>query len=285
MLSCDDHRIPAVSPGSVIDRLRIKSITQEIPDMSARVSATQKVSMFSYDAQNRLSMILTYQTPDSTQAPVEQSIYTYDAQNRLTQLRREIVRRSGTNPTPVETYLYSYNIAGQVSQLDYNNNLDGGDNSWKVLFQYHPTNVLKSSAKSFSLYPISYREESEYTFTGRNLTQAVVTSTLSRAPASSSTGTQTINFTHDTGLNPFYGVFVIPAPFKVQLSNPRSGILDYYTYFGGFDNLFNLSRNNVLSDGTNTYAYTYNSANLPTSRTTTSKGEVTEILTYDYESY
>lgn len=285
LLSCNDHRIPAVTPGSPTDRLRVKSITQETPDQSARADLAKKVSLFSYDMQGRLSSMLTFQTPDSTVAPVELSHYTYDAQNRLTQLRHEIVRRSGADPKPYELYVYDYNMAAQVAKLDYsNNNLGEGDPIWKVTFQYSPDNWLRSSVKSYNLTPISYTENSEYTFTGKNLTKVVTATRLFRSPATTITGSETINFTHDSGLNPFYGVFVIPAPYTA-FSNPHLGILDYYTYYGGFDNVLNLSKNNVISAGSTTYAYTYNSANLPLTRTTTTDGKVTEILQYDYESY
>ncbi|MFC5412405.1 hypothetical protein ACFPMF_23980 [Larkinella bovis] len=283
LYSCDDHRIPTVTPGSNADKLRVKSITQQLADISSRVAAVQKVSVFSYDTQGRLSGITTSPLPADPTAPVENSTYSYDAQNRLTQLRR-VISQTGANPDPEETYTYTYNHAGQVSQLDYINNTRDDMNKWQVTFTYTPGNQLLTSFRSFSWFPVSYSEGIEYTFTGKNVTKAFLTATETRAPASSSTGTRTTLYTYDTKKNPFYGVFVIPAPYP-PLSNPISGIFHYYTYYGGFDNLFNLSENNALSAGSTTYAYTYNVANLPLTRTTTADGKVTETLTYEYESY
>ena len=104
LLACTDRQ-DTVSPG--MERLRVKTITQQTPNAPTRVSA------FRYDGQGRLSLIIAYQSPDSTAAPVENTVYTYDAQNRLTQVQRTIVRR-GTN---TETYTLTYNAAGQVAEL------------------------------------------------------------------------------------------------------------------------------------------------------------------------
>lgn len=280
-LSCEDHRIPAVSPGSVTDRMRVKTVTQEVADMGGRkINSAQKISSFNYDAQGRLSMINTFQSPDSTVAPVENTVFEYDAQNRLTHARREIVRRSGSIPNPYELYTYSYNAAGQMTQLNYTS---GDANNWEIKLQYDAGNHLKSSYKVFSISGIFYSESNEYTFTGKNVTSVIRTTMLTRTLTTTNTGT--INFTYDTNINPFYGIFVIPAPFIGQLSNPQGGNLSYYTYYGGIDNLLNLSQNNLLNDGSSTYAYTYNGSHLPTTRTTTYQGRVTETLHYEYENY
>ncbi|RRB06992.1 DUF4595 domain-containing protein [Larkinella rosea] len=280
LVNCSDHQIP----GSPTDKLRVKSITQVLSDNGGRISAAQKVSAFSYDGQGRLSGIVTSVSPANADAPSENSVFTYDGQNRLSQLKRVIKQQGGT-PDPEETYTYTYTDAGKVAELNYVNNSSDDNNKWKVKFQYNPSNQLINSTRTFSLFPVSYQEELEYTYTGNNVTKIFTTTTLTRTPPGTpSVGTLTTDYTFDTSQNPFYGVFVIPAPFTV-LSNPLSGIFRYYTYYGGIDNVFNLSENNVTSDGTRTYAYTYNAANLPLTRTTTEGGNVTETLQYEYENY
>lgn len=98
-------------------------------------------------------------------------------------------------------------------------------------------------------------------------------------------------YTFDDKLDPFYGVFIIPAPgvFLPFASSPGA-LSPFYMLYGGIDNTLNLSQNNVLSavssNGTTTqYSYTYNAANLPASRTTTLNSVVTEVLRFGYESY
>lgn len=283
LLNCDDHLTPAVAPGSKTDNLRIKSISQQVANNGGRVNAVQNVSVFTYDAQGRLSGITTSKSPEDQSAPVETSVFSYDAQNRLTQLRR-VITKTGIDPNPEETYTYTYNHASQVSQLDYINNTRDDLNKWQVNYLYTPGNQLSSSFRRFSAYPVSYTENLEYTYTGKNVTKTFVTTTTTRAPAGALIGTKTTNFTFDTRKNPFYGIFVIPAPYNPGLSNPIAGNFDYYTYYGGLANIFNVSENNVLSAGTTTYAYTYNAADLPITRTTTADGNVTETLVYEYES-
>ncbi|GAB3896831.1 hypothetical protein GCM10028803_14640 [Larkinella knui] len=252
--------------------------------MTSRAIPVKNTSEFSYDAQGRLHSILTYALPDSTVAPAETSVYTYDGQNRLTQMRRDI--RRATTPGLYEIYTYTYNGAGQLSKLDYANNLGDGDNVWAVTLQYSPLNQLASSHKSFATGGVSYTDYSVYTFTGKNLTELVSTRTLTRNVPS--TNTITTDFTFDTKTNPFYGVYIIPSPFVNGFSNPHSGNLDYYTYYGGIDNVFNLSRNNVLtsvaSNRTITYAYTY-VGDLPATRIKTEPNSPQETLTYAYETY
>ncbi|AUD06363.1 hypothetical protein [Spirosoma pollinicola] len=272
---CGDHRIPDVTPGSGSSKLRVKTITQDQPNNTA------KASSFLYDAQGRLGKIITYQTPDSTQAQVENSVYQYDGQNRLTELKRDVVRRGEPFGTNTERYTYSYNLVGQIAALGYtNNNSSGG--SWSVTPQYDGNNRVIGTAKSFNTGGLSTSEHSTFTYTGNNITFATTTGAIFRNITFPS---ETVNttYTYDTGLNPFYGVFVIPAP--TAFARIPGSIMTYYTYFGGFANLLNLNQNNVLTDGTNTYTYTYNSANLPTSRITTMGGSVTETLHYEYESY
>ncbi|MFD2935050.1 hypothetical protein [Spirosoma flavum] len=275
-LGCTDHRIPAVTPGSGSNRLRVKTITQDQPGNTAKVSA------FKYDSQGRLSLIVGFQTPDSTMGPVENSVYTYDAQNRLTQLRREVVRRSGSSPNPVEVYTFSYNMASQVAQLLHSPSTFG------VGLQYASDNRLSGYAKGINVAGLQSSGGGTFTFTGNNLTFATETLSVIRSGGPSipvySRSTNT-TYTFDDKTNPFYGPFIIPTP-GVFGPMPVSGSFGpYYSYYGGIDNLLNLSQNNVLSAGNSTYAYTYNGASLPTSRITTTSGTVTETLHYDYETY
>ncbi|WP_138993145.1 DUF4595 domain-containing protein [Larkinella sp. C7] len=275
--SCSDHRIPAVSPGSVTDRQRIKKIIREGPDQTA------KVSLFQYDTLGRLSSIFTFQTPDSTVSPVETTVFAYNAQNRLTEARRDISERTGSAPFQYEIYTYTLNEAGQVVELRYVNNVSE-DNIWLVHLQYHPDNRLKGSVKSFDPGGIRYRQTSSYVFTGNNLTAATINEYLFRVITLYDV-TRTAVFTYDSKVNPFYGLYIIPAPFTGRLSDPHSGSLSYYTYYGGVDNLLTLSQNNMLSDGSTTYTYTYNSSNLPTSRIRATPHESIETLHYEYETY
>lgn len=277
--SCIDHRIPVVTPG--VNRLRVKTITQQLTG-NASLSI---VSAFSYDNQNRLSSILAYQLPDSTAAPVELSVYQYDAQNRLTQLNRNTVRR-GIN---AELYVYTYNGLGQVGNIMYRNNLStsfGG--TFSLSPTYNAVNRVTGAGKSYGTGGLIINEADVVTFTGNNLTAFSANSTGTGMGAPLPPQSLSVTFTHDSNVNPFYGVFVIPAPL-VYAAAP-SGIIPFYTYYGGIVNLFNLSQNNVLSavtssGATTTYAYTYNASNLPVTRITTVGGSVAEVLRYDYEPH
>lgn len=267
---CGDHRIPSVTPG--MNRLRVKKITQDMPNNTARVSA------FRYDALGRLGSIIAYQTPDSTIAPVENNVYQYDAQNRLTQLNRTVAGKG----FDYEVYKYAYNAAGQVAGLSFTNS--NPIYIWSITPVYDADNRLVGSFKNFSVPGVSTRESGTFTYIGNNLTAASVTGNATQKGAQLPQQTVSRTYTYDTGINPFYGVFVIPAPY--EYASPPSGVfIGSYTYFGGISNLLNLSQNNIVSDGTNTYAYTYNAANLPTSRTTTSNGNVVETLHFEYEAY
>lgn len=268
---CGDHRIPSITPGSGTSRLRVKKITQDMPNNTA------KVSLFRYDAQGRLGSIIAYQTPDSTVAPVENNVYQYDAQNRLIQLNRT-VKGSGLD---YETYSFSYNAAGQAG---FGFRTSNPIYVWSIVPLYDADNRLVGSSKSFTVPGVSTRENSTFTYTGNNLTFATTTGTAVQKGLQLPPQTVNVTYTYDTGINPFYGVFVIPAPSEYA-SPPGGGIIGSYTYYGGISNLLNLSQNNVLSAGPNTYTYTYNSANLPTSRITAYDGHVTETLHYEYESY
>ncbi|KAA9349084.1 hypothetical protein [Larkinella humicola] len=282
LTGCGDHLFPNVSPGSVPDRLRIKTVTQELADVAGRTSLAQYISTFGYDLQGRLNTITTTQNPSDPNAPVETGAFTYNAQNQVIQFQREITPAGESKIT--ETYSYTY-VNSQMTRLYYTNNKDGrGDNVWELTFQYNPNNKVKSSHKTFATGGVSYTEDSDYTFTGNNLTLVATATSIFRIP-SSLNNSYTTHFTHDTKINPFYGTAVIPAPYATAgVSTPFNGILDFYTYYGGVDNVLHLSRNNVLSSGSITYAYTY-VGDLPATRIKTEPFKPQETLTYGYESY
>ncbi|MDB5239693.1 MAG: hypothetical protein JWP57_318 [Spirosoma sp.] len=300
LLSCSDHPIQSlVTPGSTANRLRVKTLTEDLPNNQT------KVSLFRYDVQGRLSQILAYQTPDSTVSAIEYSNYTYDQQNRLTGLRREAVqypRPRDNQQNRVEQYIYTYNPAGQLTEINY-------VNGFRVGFSYNSSGQLVSSNRSFSdpIANISLSGSNSFIFTGNNLSTLNSNSFASlRGPVFSSESVTT--YTHDHKVNPFYSVLVIPAPSKGFINLMTGGpAFPVETYFGGVDNVLNLSRNNILSEVTNStstqnfinptsstlstiYQYQYNAANLPTVRTKTTtpalNSTVTvETLRFEYESY
>lgn len=288
LVACSDHLIPAVSPGSTTTRLRVKTLTLELPNSQAKVSA------FTYDGQGRLSGIKTYQTPDSTVSELETSVYQYDSQNRLTNLRHEaILFPRGSQPNRVEEYTYAYNEAGQVSGIQYLN-------GFSLNFTYNSANKLVSSRRQFYFSGIDQFGYDSFTFIGDNLTLLNSTRTLPLRGPSGDFKSDVV-FTYDDKVNPFYGVYVIPAPYPAGFVNLRSSPGTVETYFGGIENVLNLSRNNVLtkvansittigstssnSTRTSVYQYQYNAQNLPIVRTTTTNNVLTETLRFDYESY
>lgn len=293
LLTCADHRFPDITPGSTPARLRVKSLTEELPNNLA------KVSSFRYDGQGRLSSIITYQTPDSSVSSVQYSVYQYDGQHRLTQLRRESIpfpRPQNNQFNPVEQYTYSYNGAGQVASIAYANGL-----TWT--FGYTSANKLASSSTLYSHPRFTIGGLVDFTFTGNNLTQTTGGTGiryLGMPPGTADgfPGVSSATYTHDDKINPFYGVFVIPSAltgFINILSAPSTP----KALFGGTDNVLTLSQNNVLTDtppaGSSresiTYQYQYNTANLPTVRIKTStfpapnNSVTTETLRFEYESY
>lgn len=278
-LTCSDHRFPDITPGSGTARLRVKSLTKELPNSLARVSK------FTYDNQGWLSSIITYQTPDSSLAEVENSIYQYDGQNRLTQLRHEAIRYPrGSQPNSVEVYAYSYNTTGPVTGLSHS----PGEPGYVLTFGYNATGKLASSGRSYSTGGLRIRGTDLFTFTGNNLTGINVSRTFAGMGGPEMTSTFSRTFTHDDKVNPFYGSYIIPAAYPDGFANPRLSPGLLYTYFGGIDNMLNLSQNNPLSgyfNGDLTYQYQYNTANLPTVRTTIANSATTETLRFEYESY
>lgn len=273
LLSCRDHPNPDITPGLTLARLRVKTLTLQFPNNTAKVSG------FRYDQQGRLRVIHTYQFPDSTVADVENSVYQYDAQNRLVQLRREVVLfPSGSQPNPVELYTFGYNAVGLLTDLAYLN-------GFSLMYGYDSANRLINSRREWGFRRYELRGTDTLTYTRNNVTRVTTNRFFTTNTRSIST------YSYDTKVNPFYGFFVIPAPYPegfVNLERTLGGTVR--TYFGGVDNLLNLSQNNVLSEastisGTVTYQYDYNSANLPTVRRAMVNGVLREVLLFEYEAY
>jgi YD repeat-containing protein len=284
---CADHSL-LVPPGSPPVRLRVKTITQELSDNRS------KISTFSYDAQGKLSAILTYQSPDSTVSEVEYSTYSYDEQNRFTQIRHEVVLYPrGSWPNRVEQYLYSYNATGQVSRIQYVNGLT-------LTFSYNGTNQPVGHTSNFATGGLTINGSGNFTFTGYNLTAYQTTLNMTgHGVMLPSSGSNSV-YTHDDKVNPFYGIYVIPSPYPNGFVNLQSSPGSPKAYFGGIDNVLNLSQNNVLTEKNPlsaeaesiSYQYQYNAANLPILRIKTSTlplsagNRITvETLHFDYESY
>lgn len=272
---CTDHRIPLVTPGA--SRLRVKTITQEGPN------GTSKISAFKYDAQGRLNLIIGYQAPDSSTTPVENTVFQYDGQNRLTQALHSEVRRGSRS----ETYNLSYNGDGQLSQLL------NSPSTFYIFPHYNSANKVSGYNKGINVGGLQSSGVGSFTFTGNNLTSAFEVFSVIRlgGPSSPPAYSRLIstNYAFDDKLNPFYGTFVIPAPGVFLPSAGSASFGPFYTYFGGIDNLLNLSQNNVasaISGGVVTlYSYTYNAANLPTKRVTATGNSVVETLYFEYENY
>lgn len=216
--------------------------------------------------------MIAYQTPDSTAAPVEYTTYQYDGQNRLAEVKHELVYRG--YPSSLNRYTYQYDAAGQVESLSR-------DNGFRETFRYNPSGQLAGSSVYYEIQFVSrYQEDNTYTFTGSNLT-ATSQSIREDVRGAMYSSNSTTAFTYDTKRNPFYGIYLIPAP-----ANSRTSV-----YYGGFSNLLNLSLNNVLTSTTSgthviSYEYTYNADDLPlTRRMTSNGGAAPQTLRFEYESY
>jgi hypothetical protein len=284
---CLDHQIPSITPGSTTPRLRVKTLTLELPDKVA------KVSSFNYDTQGRLNLILIYQTPDSTVSEMDYNYYSYDEQNRFTGYRRAIIHYPrGSRANSFDGYTYTYNDAGKVRQILHTN-------GYALGLTYDSNNQLISANRSFGVSGLTIRGSDNFTFTGNNLTSYRYSTSITGmgGPAFGGPGANN-TYTHDDKLNPFYGVFLIPAPYPSGFVNLANNPSEAVTYFGGTDNVLSLSQNNVLTEtpvsdypGKVTYQYQYNAANLPTVRikTTTAPppnaGVTIETLRFEYESY
>ncbi|WP_420150032.1 hypothetical protein [Spirosoma sp.] len=293
--ACSDHRIPAVIPGLADARLRIKTIT----DVSGILYNPDKVSLFQYDSRGRLSTILAYQVVDSSKGPVERSDYQYDSQNRLILHQHQIKRPLFFTGT-TEYHRISYRENGQVATIEYYNDTDSPGTPILIFTatpQFNSANKLQSYQKILSPFVNSSgvvlradKVLSTISFTGDNLTSYHFQGINNDLGSSIATVDSDITLTYDDKLNPFYGLYFIPAP-RGYIINIRNGNFSAPYYYGGLDSWLTLSRNNALSsESTNapsvtTYQYTYNPANLPTSRTIVVSSGVAEKLTFEYESY
>ena len=283
-MGCFDHRNTPVAPGETTARLRVKTITQELPDNKSWIS------QFSYDGQNRLALILAFQTPDSTVARVERTTYQYDGNNLLTQAQRRIVTRQPLSPLREATYTYRYNSIGQVVSL-----IHAPSDRQLSFGSYSADGKPSSYSRPGSLSGLIISGGGSFTFTGSNLTmhsERFSVRRLGDPPSAPDYGYSfQRTFTHDDRINPFYGVFIIPAP-GVDPGGAFPGYANAFTdtYFGGTDNVLTLSPNNVLTqvttnNSTTVYQYQYNGANLPTRRITAVEGSVTQTLNFTYETY
>lgn len=281
--SCQDPTAPSVTPGISTTRFRVKSLFQDLPNMSA------KISSFNYDAQGRLSSLVAYQSPDSTTAQIERNTYRYDAQDRLILHQRQIISVPSSIFKPFsEQNQFSYNAAGKVTEIRYSVSYyslatpnqtivdlatlnDATALGYVAQLRYNAANQLIGSTKVnyFQGSRGSITSIGEFAYSGDNLTSfnVVTTSSTSPSPPYRDQG----GLTYDTKINPFYGLYVIPP------------------YFGGvsthFPNLNTLSRNNITNIGGVAYRYDYNAANLPTIRYTTIADQAVETLRFEYESY
>ena len=281
---CADHRDLEPKP----ERLRVNMLTHTRSD----APGIQKRSVFSYDAQGRLSTILAYQLPDSTLVPVEHNTYQYDALNRLTRHRRQFYQRTLILPDTLPVLRYEeeefvYGPTGPPTQLLYSNNAGGGGPLWYTvdLGYSNETGKLVTARQrmTFTNFGVGYHVYRTLTFTGDNISSVDTDYSLC-VKSTCSTGLTTTPYTYDDKINPFFGIQVIPDP-TGRTVNVLSGNLATSDYYGGVDNLYNLSRNNTLSEGGTVYTYTYNSAGLPTRRSTTDRFGLTNTLTFDYETY
>ena len=299
LFACSDHRLPAVIPGVSTERLRVKSITH----LSGLPDNQQKASLFGYDSQGRLSSIVAYVLPDSSQGPVERNTYQYDAQNRLIQHQRAITRPFFYKGT-IERHLISYNSDGQVAEIRYFNDNDSPGTpilTFTATPQFTSSNKLQGYQRVLSPTflrspPSDVLLKSELIltnimFTGDNLTAYHIQTISNDIGSFISITDSDQKLTYDNKINPFYGFYIIPEP-TGNIINIRERFFLTSTYYGGLNNLLNLSRNNVLSEEASnaptltTYEYTYNAANLPTSRITHGPySAVDQKIVYEYESY
>ncbi|RYC69689.1 hypothetical protein [Spirosoma sordidisoli] len=284
LAACNDHVNPSTLPGSAPGRLRVKTITRESPNNPTSVSA------FQYDGQGRLVLIVGYFLPDSSAAPVENTVYQYNAQNQLTQVQRTTVRRGSGS----ETYTLNYNGAGQVSGLVHQ------PSTFSLGLSYLPNGQPSGYSKGISVGGLSFNGGGGFTFTGFNLTQTTENYNVIRLGGPSipvASRSSSTNYAYDDKINPFYGVFIIPAPGLFGPSPVSGSFGPYYTLYGGVDNQLNLSQNNptrkqenvtsssFVGDIQTTYTYTYNPSYQPISRVSTVSSAITETLTYTYELY
>ncbi|UHG90945.1 hypothetical protein [Spirosoma oryzicola] len=285
--ACQPADSPAVTPGppastsTPANRVRIKSLSQDMPNNARKITA------FTYDAQGRLSSLLSYESPDSTVTWIEKSSYQYDVQNRLIQHQYQQIARPNSIFGPMTyRHQYSYTSTGQLSEIRYaysNFALPGQraidlsvlNNANTLAIIAYPR--YNASGQVLELKKVIYQQGQqtaftlsyEFSYTGSNVTSTTNTNSGYQGSVPYKQ-TDQYSLTFDDKINPFYGLYVIPKYY--------GGINDYFL------NLHTLSPNNVRTIGGLTYRYEYNEANLPTVRYTYSD-KLVETLRFDYESY
>lgn len=274
LLACTDHQDPGAQ------RFRIKKLTRTLP-YQARYSI---VSLLAYGANGRLDSIYTYQLPDSANSAKETSKFYYNSQGSLAEMTRAL---SGGGS---EHYVYTYDGSGKLVLIKYT----GAVNDY---YDFVPTfddaGNLAATTRSFHFFSsFSYRQQNLYTFIGGNLSRLISTSTIDKVVPS--TSVSTMDFVYDGNPNPFYGIPLIPAP--VGIASPTNSNFSHYTYCGGIDNVFHLSKNNPTSSNIKGYSqtlyrYQYNAYGLPQTRETLVKpmldlpAVLAETLLFEYEQY
>lgn len=273
VIACVDHE-----PGP--DKLRVKTLTRILPE-APNVSI---LSTLTYDPQGRIASMFTNQVPENPGGPTETSTYLYGGDGKLSQMDRTL---SGGGS---ERYVYTNDGWGKVTNIKYTG---APDNFYDFILNYDVTgSLLLSTKRSFSISGIHYDQVNALTFGMGNVSSVMSTTTLVRN--TTNTSMVTTDFGYDAHTNPFYGVFLIPAP--VKIATPSSGNFSHYTYYGGVDNLLHLSKNNPTSANVKgasqtLYNYTYNVEGLPTKRETWVKitlelpAVLQETLLYGYETY
>lgn len=225
-MGCTDYRLPTFRLGA--NEPREKVVTQELSGNRALVS------LLRYDSQNRLQSITTYQSPDSSVAPVEVSVYEYDNQNRLVKLSHDVIRRANLGTTS-QIYTYGYSEAGQESEITYTKK-DSRGGLWSVGLRYDTAPEM-TVAERAELEGGGY---SAFRFMGDNL------ALVSEMGQASGKSTPYANSMGSAPTSPFSGTFVIPAHFKfADVSGP---ILIFYRYIHSEKaDLFNTSYNTMFS--------------------------------------
>jgi len=272
LVSCTDHE-----PTDPLDRLRVKSMTRSTPFDD--IKGLKEVNTFTYDSENRLVSILSYQTPDSTAALIGRTTYEYDLENRVSIVKRSI------KPLGFEAYKYTYDSDGKVATLDYD---AGNFDTYHITYKYSG-NTLESSLRKFDFNSsIRFTCEESYLFTGQNLSKVNRVRTIEKV--TSSVTENSLTFTYDNKKNPFYGVYVVP--FSNLPARPTNGdFFSYYTYYGGYDNFLTFSPANVLSQFNSSndqtyYEYQYNDAGFPTRRISKNRRFlIVDTILFEYEKY
>jgi hypothetical protein len=279
--ACQDHRLGPAVPGSSSTRMRVSTLTQQGPGGNPRIVN------FTYDAQGRLSLLHSFESPDSTKNWVERTRYQYDAQNRLILEQYQRISPPGFILGSIaDQHQFVYNVAGQVSEVRYSSAFNSqapypvvpltslNDPNTLQIIAYPRYNAASMITGLRRVYysmqrPTTLESDNTYSYTGTNITfvNNVVTSNQGGVFYSRS---EQNGLTYDTRANPFYGVYLIPRMF---------GEILYV-----FQSMNTLSPNNILTIGGISYRYEYNAANLPTVRYTYSD-KLVETLRFTYETY